>query len=206
MLVQPQDIRFCLDKTAEIVDQYLMYVLNGRAFHRSVDDLEWICSTYLETKIYRRVLHKLPAANSSVRGLYVSSVDGYEIYVLADMNFCWNRFVISKELFHVVMDTSTDEYRDMDLYKHLKDIALSFPETHSIPGKSAVSELLAEIAAVEFLFPYKERLYQQGNSGQQINYPAIAEHYKLPLNMVEKYMSKSWMDYLGAFFPRPAAE
>lgn len=198
MIVQPKDIRFCLDKADEIASQYILYVLNSGGFHRSVDDMVWLCNEYLKVEVKKKQLN-LPSADSSIRGLYVATDVGYEIYLLEGMNFCWNRFVLCKELFHVLLDS--EEYRTMYIYGHLKDVANSFPQLMAEPGRATVSELMAEIAAMEFLFPYKERAFQRTDNNP-LDYLAIADYYKVPQFYVERYLSKSWMDYLGAFVTR----
>lgn len=196
MYVQPKDIRICLDKAREMGEHYVLYVLQ-RDFPRSVVDLKWICEEYLHLRIRPRLL-PLPAAQSSIRGLYMSTPDGYEIYLLSGMNYCWNRFVFCKEMFHVLLDK--DEYRNMQIYEHIEEVALKFPEPRSHPSQAAVSELMAEIAAMEFLFPFKDRLLQLGGKPlDQVDSLAIAQLYKIPQYYVEKYLSQPWMEYIGAF-------
>src|SRR5579862_3248770 len=198
MFVRAQDIRFCLDKAAEIAEQYRLYVLDSNNAKKSLDDLLWICEEYLKLKIFRGVLKNMPASESSIRGLYILLDDSFEIYLLSDMNFCWTRFVLCKELFHGLMDK--EEYRNSMIYGHIKEVVEKFPEAQSHPSPAAVSELLAEIAAMEFLYPYRERLTDIAGK-TNIDYLAIAEHYKIPQYYVEKYLGEGWIKYLGAFHP-----
>jgi Zn-dependent peptidase ImmA (M78 family) len=196
MQVQARDIRYCLDKSMEISEHYKMFTQSGDRYPRSVDDFLQICKEYTRQDI---VVREVFVDISSIRGFFLLIDGAPEIYLLRGNNDCWKRFVLCKELFHVLLDE--DQYRDMYIYRHLKDVALSFPERNSTPGRAAVSEIMAEIAAIEFLFPYKERVFQLGH-GAQVDYLGIANYFKVPQFFIEKYLSDAWMEYLGAFFPR----
>ena len=58
---------------------------------------------------------------------------------------------------------------------------------------------MAEIAALEFLFPYKERFIQSTCPKTQEEMLKIATFYRVPLVMVEKYMSDPWMEFLKSY-------
>ena len=197
MKISNADIRYCLDKAAEMFEQYATYILAHQTIPRSVDDLHWIIATYLKCKIEIFKL-EAPSPNKSVLGTYIKYPDNFVIICQPDQNHCWNRFVLCKELFHVVLDQPC--YRIADIERHLEDVAAVFPVLESEPGPTTVSELLAEIAAMEFLFPYAHRLNHQQ---QPCDYLAIARQYRIPQVMVEKYLSKSYMLNLGAFAPKP---
>jgi hypothetical protein len=121
--------------------------------------------------------------------------DRFEIYLLAGMNYCWRRYVLCKEYFHAIIDG--DDYRNMNIYDHLKEVSISFPDGKSRPDSPVQSEMLAEIAAMEFLFPYGERVSHVANGN--LDFANIAEHYKIPQFFVERYLSVEWMAYRGAF-------
>jgi hypothetical protein len=66
----------------------------------------------------------------------------------------------------------------------------------------ASQEFIAEIAAMEYLFPFKERIkiYKQGN----IDFDAIATEYKIPRLMVEKFLTKYRMQSLQVCYKESA--
>lgn len=197
MIVQLVDIRFCVDKAEEIVEHYLHYVLSGE-YPRSVDDLLYICEQYLQLKINWSFL-PIPAQSSSIRGFYLSNHTHADIFLLSGMNPCWNRFVLCKELFHVLLEK--EDNRSIRIFDHLSEVAMKFPEPDSHPSASAVSELLAELAAMQFLFPYSERVLIKKNaesSGVSLDFLKIAHEYKIPQVYVERYLSEPWMAYMRA--------
>ena len=65
---------FCLSKAKEITEQYNLYALHPRDL-RSLDDLEWICTDYLNKQVE---IFDLPieAADRVVRGLFVAMSNG----------------------------------------------------------------------------------------------------------------------------------
>lgn len=207
MHIQASEIRACLDKALELTAQYKLYVLASDGFPKSIDDFEWICSEYLGFKIEIYELDdlqvhkdKVPPEQWAIRGFYLSMGTNYEVYILGGQNPCWNRFVRTKELFHMLMDQ--DCYRTTEIYHHIKEVAAKFPQIDSIPGRSAVSEMMAEIAAMEFIFPYERRLIEK--VGRNPDYYRIAEYYKIPQYYVEKYLDDGMMKTLGAFFFTPS--
>lgn len=197
MFIKLTDLRCCLDKAAEMATHYETYILDGKNVQRSIEDTVWICQEYLNLKIEQNEL-PIPAARSSIRALYLAYDDHYEIYLLEGMNYCWNRFVLCKELFHVLLDT--EEYRNTKIYQHLEEMGLKAPEPGQEPKSPAVSELMAEIAAMEFMFPYKDRVTIRKNG--EVDYAQVAERFKIPQYYVEKYLADGWMDYLGAIAPK----
>jgi Zn-dependent peptidase ImmA (M78 family) len=197
-----QDLRFCLDKASELSELYHMHVLGTPHSKKSIDDLVWVCTTYLQKNI---TLQELDASvtRKSINGFYVSYGTSYKIVLHSGMNLCWRRFVLCKELFHVLIDA--EPYRSMDISAHVEEVTSTFPVLESKPGQPAISEMMAEIAAMEFMFPYANRLQELANT--PIAYIGIAEKYKIPQVFVEQYLSESYMQYLGAFtaFIRQAA-
>lgn len=195
MILDDKDVQFALEKAKEISECYRLYVLGGDAPKKSIDDLIWLFGEHCGKKIALGELN-IPAQDLVVRGMYAALSDGsYEIYTLAELGSHEERFVLTKELFHVVMDT--EECRNMDLYDHLVDAQASFSIGDSEPNKSVVWEALAEIGAMEFLFPYDDRVQVLAASGGNPNFVDIARRYGVPQSYIEMYLSETVMDEFG---------
>ena len=197
--ITTKELKTCLDKAAELTEQYKLYVLDSAAFPRSMESFLQICIDYLNHRIHVYTLKPLPKeVSESVRALCISNDDGtYEIHLQADLNICWHRFVLCKELFHVLLDAP--EYRNMEISKHLEEFLLPMPEGPPKTYLPGSSELMAEIAAMEFLFPYAERKALL-DSGKPINYLDVATYYRIPQALVEQYLYQPWMAFVEPFF------
>lgn len=200
MLTPIKNVKNAIEKAREIEEQYILYVLNGKGFPRSVDDLLWICTEYLQKKINTKELKNI-AENNSIRGVFTFNKDKneYNIFLSGEPTDCKQRFVLCKEIFHVLLDE--EKFRDMNLYDHLEEIMLSDPAMSSTPRHSVVSEQMAEWAAMEFLFPYKHRVSQLSSFHDipDKDYYDIAKDFMVPQYLVEKYLSEQHMAIFEAF-------
>lgn len=198
MHVYLDEIKYCLKKVEEIVEQYKLYHLAADDPQRSTDNLLNTCESYLQTKILLKEL-EIQKSDSAVLGGYlnVAPKDGapyFEICFVQGLNYCWKRFVICKELFHVILDK--EDYRNMDIGGHIEEVTTAFPDPESTPANSVAVELFAEISAMEFLFPYDCRI-QELRGELCGNFFAIADKYKVPQVLVEKYLGKAWMEFFA---------
>ena len=136
-------------------------------------------------------LHELTISeeDSAIKGAFIRHEDRYNIFVLSGLNLCWTRFVTCKELMHVVLDC--DEYHNIEIQfgSHIEEAVDILPEG----SPSACSEQLAEAAAMEVMFPFSEReaLIRNGAT----DYFAIADRYKIPELMVQRYLSEPYMNW-----------
>lgn len=191
MLLPDKDVVFAIEKAQELTEQYNLYSRAKDHCQRSVDDLEWLCGEYLQKKVEVRDL-RLAADEMVIRGMYAALADGsYEIYLLAELGDRERRFVKCKELFHVILDH--EQCRSMDIYVHLQLAAAAFSIADSSPDSPVAWELLAEIAAMEFLLPYSERLKIVAAASGNIDYADIARRYGVPQLYVENYLSDAMM-------------
>jgi Zn-dependent peptidase ImmA (M78 family) len=198
-------VDLALDKAKEMADYQKQYAINGDATRKSIDDFKWIIETYLEETV-NIVEIEIPAASSSIRGWIVTYEDRYEIVVLDEKNFCWKRFVTCKELFHVVLDQEL--FHNMDMAKQIEEIALDSMDVKPAASFNAFSEALAEIATIEFMFPFADRVAVLENikDGDEIPAAELAERYKIPKVWVERVLSPSMMLYFKQHFDRRALE
>ncbi|WP_426147191.1 ImmA/IrrE family metallo-endopeptidase [Polaromonas sp. DSR2-3-2] len=188
MNISSHDLSCCINKAKEISEVYNSRSLNSSDPKRSLDLLTEVCtdSSGRPIEIYKG------DGDENDRWLYGTcllypekSVVLYAHY----LNSCWERFTVCKELFHIVLDQ--DEYRTIDIFQHIQNIILAFPDDEASPTKPVICEILAEIAAMEFMLPYLRReqiIKVNGWSAMD-----IAQQYKIPCLLVEKYLSKHYM-------------
>lgn len=175
----------------EIVSHYQLNFREGRHTYRSLDKLRELAADHLG-KTIEFYCHPLSFSGQPIKGFCLTFDDRYEVVLLSGMNFCWQRLVQCKEIFQVIIDE--DNFRIADVQSLVNQAVVSVPQTsENLP---LLSEALAEISALEFLFPFsdRKRLLQQSNGSP--DFPAIAEQYKIPSVMVERYLSKPWMTML----------
>lgn len=188
MRIRKADLQNCLAKAQDIINIYKTDYINGGAIPRSVDTLVDLIARHERKNVEIKLL-ELTADAQAVRGMYIAYDDRYEVCLLSGQNHCWQRFVLCKELFHVILDN--DEYRNMHIGALVEEFTGSFPEIDSRPSPKVTNEKVAEICAMEFLFPYEDRVRLvagEYNSGE------LAQRYRLPRVFVERYLS---VDYLG---------
>jgi hypothetical protein len=131
-------------------------------------------------------------AAQAVRGTYFAKEDGsYIIFLLAGQNLCWTRLVLCKEIFHILLDRP--ECRTMSIENLIDELA-NIIITEPKPSAALSNEILTEVAAMEFIFPYEFRKLELAQGTP--NYYEIAEKYRCPLQMVEKYLHNANMNSL----------
>jgi hypothetical protein len=86
----------------------------------------------------------------------------------------------------------------MSIRDHIEELAVVFPDGHQ-PALPAVAEKLAEVAAIESLFPYRSRVDALKNDNRNVDFRDIAERYKIPLVFVERYLSLRLMTFLSPY-------
>ncbi|WP_313248896.1 ImmA/IrrE family metallo-endopeptidase [Stenotrophomonas acidaminiphila] len=196
------DITTCLRRTMEVSELYEMYVRgDGRATRRSVDDLLWLCEQHLQKKISIQYV-SIPEDGTSIKAGFLALADGaYLIGLVEGMTDEDERFVLCKELFHVMFDH--EGIRNIDLATHLAEYASLFqtPDCEGEPQCSVAWENLAEIAAMEFLFPYDQRLAHV-NGGTTLDFGRLATRYGIPRYYVEIACSPGNMQFLGRVIDR----
>lgn len=194
MLIHLDKLQQSIEKSREINEQFKLYSLDSENRVKPVDNLIKLCQEYLkkDIKLYE---HKIPHTGQPIRGFYLAYPDYYEIVLLGEQNFCWRRLVLCKEIFHIILDD--EEYQNKDIGRLIDEATITLPiyKNDADPILPMQAELFAEIAAMEFLFPYNERKSIL-NKSQSPDYMLIAEQYKIPRFLVEKYLSKSAMNSL----------
>lgn len=109
------------------------------------------------------------------------------IYLAKELNLCWRRFAVCKEMFHCMIDRLDGQrVTSLDQLKELLFLLAS--DTTSLTGESPplTSERLAELYALETLLPVEFRLlHHERYTAGQISALDIATMYRIPQNYVE---------------------
>jgi len=194
MFLSKPDIGRCIDLARDLASHYRQNALGGDAPYKRLDELIKIIECYLEKKT---LVRQLLRTKRSIKAVYFAKADGtYEINLLSGMDEDEERITCCKELFHVVIDT--EAYHSTDLYGHVYEVVATFQVTDSTPSPSAQSEKLAELAAMEFLFPYADRkaiLKANNNPDMAV----IAARYGVPQGSVELFCSEPYMEFFAEF-------
>jgi IrrE N-terminal-like domain len=194
--------KHAIDEVTRLRDAYTLHCLDSKASQRSVAGFLTICRMDVDKEI---LIHEHPDTyrNHLVSSIYLKLPDKYVIVLLAEMNNCWKRFAICKELFHVILNTP--ENFSIDIKGHVEDFFAGITSTTNNSNQdSSQMEMVAEFAAMEFFFPYVERSKIKA-AFPNPDFAAIAERYKIPRIMVERYLTNNFMEFL-AQFNNPDAE
>lgn len=125
-----------------------------------------------------------------------------EIDVRANLAEDWKRFVAAKELLHLVVDSDEDmsPYGDETLDKLVREGHIGVISQNG-DDAPAQSELIAEVAAMELLYPIQCRVTDvkmlvDGTTTQQ----KLALHYGVPVNFVDTALSPDYLGVIKAAF------
>lgn len=187
MKLSDNDVRWCFEQVDRVVEQYELYVYQAKFRPRSADDLLWVVKQYVNCDIRMLELDIPYTPTDAVPAMTWEMADGsYDIFVKGGLGHEQTRYVRCKELFHVVL--KDEAARSQGTYAHLEGARVSVLIGDHAPDKAVASEWLAELAAMEFLFPYAERLQLVTENGEP-DYARIAQAYQLPQNDVESHAS-----------------
>jgi Zn-dependent peptidase ImmA (M78 family) len=196
MNISSTDLEFCLSQANLIAHHF---GLNEPDSSNTIRDIGGLLRTCEHAFGARVEVYTVTVLDNDpwVQGACILSEDKrVEIVLIHKLNECWQRFILCKELFHIALNRA--EYRNISIAGHIEEITLAFPDDDSSPRKPVVAEFLAEVGAMELLFPYKSRL-QVLSANPQPNFAELASHFMIPKIHAEKYLSASYMANLGRF-------
>jgi Zn-dependent peptidase ImmA (M78 family) len=107
--------------------------------------------------------------------------DHADIFYSASLNVCWSRFVVCKELAHLLLDTETKHFTKNPVAL-VQGLVTQVPILK--PENDLVSESIALYCAIEILLPWHLRasmneMMKAGKSDYE-----IAVHFRAPENIV----------------------
>lgn len=178
-------------KVKQIQEEYASYVLGGMTNYISIDDLQGVIEQMYQLKIIKK---QVAFEGDFVRGLVERYDNQAIIRVRMDMAEDWKRFTAVKEMCHVVIDDPED--RSVFGVETLKDLLVEFSvENNEQARKATQSEVFAEIAAIELLYPFDNRAADaQKLNASETTYTAIATYHKMPALMVQRAHANWYQD------------
>lgn len=202
MILQSKDVRTALEAAKRMLDAYQGLALVGDSAIKHPEELCFIIGSLVSRDVVLRTVRVRP--KSKVKAACFAVKEGpYEIYLAQGMSEPERRFIFCKELFHVALDE--EDARSMSLYPHIEEVVSTFPVAMSNPNKAAAWERIAEIGAMEFLFPYEERVRCLEVTSGAPNVTQIAQQRGLPIYLIEQYLSESRMAYFQYVTSRDAS-
>ena len=188
MNIKIRELASTLETVKTIEEIYSLNYWGASRENRSDADLLDLTADYTGRIIQ---LIRVPLLSTALKSKCVMKTDGScDIVLLNGLNDCNKKFAICKELFHILLDK--EQYRCIDFEQTIDDYM--YDGIDDTPSLSSQTEILAEIAAMEFLFKYSYRkLYVAQNNP---DYYSIAKTHMIPQVMVERYLYSHYMKNL----------
>jgi len=129
-------------------------------------------------------------------GVYAGEGTYARVQYNSSLNFCWQRFVLVKEMCHCLIDDATaSRVSDMQNLMKLGQmlVAPTYASLEAFPPHE--SEHMAEIVAVETLFPIELRSHHKAayDEGTVTDYQ-LALRYRIPEQYVRFAMLKNYYE------------
>lgn len=139
-----------------------------------------------DTSVYacqRSVVIKAFPNEDAFWGMLVRGRVKSKIYVSSKLNNCWTRFVVAKELCHLIIDNSEGKSYTTDLIELASNL---ITRNVQIDSHALNSEPLAMIMACELMMPYS----QNDTLASSSNSYHIAMSFGMPEKMIDMMRSE----------------
>jgi len=140
-------------------------------------------------------IQSYPPQGKQIRGTLIRYSTRAEIYFLGKESFCWQRYIATKELAHLLIDTP-DEYtkRPSSLMEQMiSGVPLwLLRKDHAQDDAAFESEKSAMVAAIEMLLPWKHRPHFKKCCDQGKNNLEIAEEFKVPRYIIANMLTPTY--------------
>lgn len=114
--------------------------------------------------------------------------DRATIYYALDLSLCWRRFVVAKEIGHLLIDDENVFTSDpVSLVQGLIDGISNLDIASAVNADQAL-----QIFSIEILLPRSEKPEIERMVSEGSTYLEIARHYKVPAKVVELYLSANY--------------
>jgi len=184
------------DKLAEILSCAVRFSIRlGQAcpeFPRSTEKLIGIVTQYLSLNGEFSI--SFHPRNYEARG-FLGTVEIYDndahIYYDLDRNLCWRRFIVTKELCHILYFDNGEkgEPCSPDTITQLIDtIVVGLDKADLVNDNQAKSETLTMFMALEILLPNSERQTIQKMLENNGDVMSVATKYRIPVQFVRMYL------------------
>ncbi|TBZ94474.1 hypothetical protein [Rhizobium leguminosarum] len=189
MMINETKARSVFKKVQQVHQEYRAYVIGGVPVLLSVEDLYRVVS-----QMYGLTINKTQVIfdGEFVRGLVERYPERVEVRVRSSQAVVWKRFTAVKELCHVIIDEKEDW--STDGVETIRDLLVEYFMTDGEEAaKVSQSEMLAEIAAIELLYPFE---YRDGDlkklAAQHTTIAKIADQHGIPGVMVGRALEEHY--------------
>lgn len=159
------------------------YAISPDMSETSLDDLGFGFSEEYGVKIKYGLVPDL--TGNLLRGMFIRKGDDVFVYVDEALSKPWIRYIVVKELCHLILNDK--EYMTDDPARLIE--LMIFEETTPLDGDAPldlVSDMWAKMAAHEFLFPMECRAAAARKiEAEEESYLTIARQFNVPQHLVE---------------------
>jgi hypothetical protein len=200
MLIDDSLLHFCAKKTAEITDLYKKgcgSAEDAAAFPRSADDLSLVVQGHSGLEIFHGKL-SIHHTKAKYRSFYIPEDKSCKIWYADGLPTDYLRYYKSKELLQIQLwQESLATVDIVDLVQNM--ILKASPGSLELNlGHAATSDTLGEIAAMEFLFPFEERIKHVHTVNQTNGFKGLGVLYGVPPFAIQRCFNT--MNTLKEFF------
>lgn len=132
----------------------------------------------------------------SIWGMVVEFDDRAEIHVNRTLNFCWRRFVVAKELIHLLLNKANSQYRTSGA-DEIENLVIGLVTDSPALTMPLSSEFLAYIGAMELLMPQElaQNIFPLADGARPLE---VAHNFKCPEQVIvvrnSPLMNKTFQD------------
>lgn len=193
MLLKHSHVKKCYELVKSQIDNFNLQVRHPRGDVRSVDDFKDFCKE--QHADFDDFELSLPAKGQPIYGSMIQVGEKYNIFLLSGLDTCWKRFVLCKEIFHIILDIDDKQnvFKNKNWETQVEKTMFHLPNVDTATEDCAAVEGLAEICAMELLFPYSLRLQYLSESK---SVDEIAPLVMLPKLIIEKFLASHIMQSL----------
>lgn len=184
----------CFKKVKYIKEHAQIYCLSPDRVPVSVEDLFRVVSDMYDMKISKQdVVYEGEWVNSLVERYNNQHAI---VYVKHNLEDHYKRFCATKELMHLAIDEPEDWSVDGTETLAALFVEMSF-DNGNVAENVAQSEVFAEIAAIEILYPYEFRaLDRKSLADQTTSLIKLSLEYEIPTFIVARALSE-WYDKIA---------
>lgn len=195
MIITLAKFQTLIKKVQEIKEDQKLYCLDPNRIPVSLDDIVYVVKEKYEVSIS---VSYVDFEGEYLRGMLERSDKHVDIYIRESQIESWQRFIIVKEIGHIVIDEPEDWA--IDPVNTIDGVLL-----HSVLGSSkddeennappeVQSERLATVAAAELLFPYELRAAARTQlQNGEISMRRLALDFEIPDSVVSWILSDTYM-------------
>lgn len=193
MLIDDDKICSVFTKVHNIREEYRQYVIGNDTHRIRIEDLQRVVENMYGLSITKA---EVDIAATFFRGMMERWNDRIHIRILASQAVEWKRFTTVKEMCHVVIDEREDwSFQGANtIHELILEFGLeSAPDDANEAKKVSQSEMLAEVAAIELMYPFEVRGGDiRRLTAGETTLEQIAEYHQVPPHIVGKAVADSY--------------